>query len=441
MTQGRSTTPRIMRLNQSCSLSRRASEIPITSLKATAMPVKTKAFWKVWRKASLSQSRTKFWMPMKWLGRPMKAFDREKYRAMANGYATRRTSRSMAGVTRTGPRTDSRSSHVRRRANGRGRPRGTGTSSALTAILSGENLLHLGLGPGDRILRRRPRHRLGDHVGQDVRVRDELDLVRGGRRPPVGVVLDPFAPESGVLGIGLQHRVILELLVGRQVEGVPGHDVLVVGLSLAEQVADPLLGRVDVLRELPDADVPRGVRLVGALRGAPAPVVVHAVRRHQLALLGHDVRADRIVDPARLALLDGLVVAGVRPRQHLGLHAVAEHLLVPLDGLDGGGRVDADGLAVLVDLLAAERPQHGTRRGDRVVVLADGDPHGIAHLLELLAHRVELLPGVGHLEARLLEEVFPVGGEEHAVILRRRAPGPVHVGALVGGGDGLAVLL
>ena len=135
MTQGRSTAPRIMRLNQSCSLSRRASEIPITSLKATAMPVKTKAFWKVWRKASLSQSRTKFWMPMKWLGRPMKAFDSEKYSAMTNGYATRRTSRSMAGVTRTGPRTDSRSSHVRRRATGRGRPRGTGISSALTAML------------------------------------------------------------------------------------------------------------------------------------------------------------------------------------------------------------------------------------------------------------------------------------------------------------------
>ena len=52
--------------------------MPSTSLKATAMPVKTNAFWKVWRNASLSQRLMKFRMPMKWLGRPMKALDSEK---------------------------------------------------------------------------------------------------------------------------------------------------------------------------------------------------------------------------------------------------------------------------------------------------------------------------------------------------------------------------
>ena len=78
MTQGSSTAPRISRLNQSCSFRSSASEMPSTSLKATAMPVKTKAFWKVCRKASLSQRLTKFWSPMKWLGRPMKALDSEK---------------------------------------------------------------------------------------------------------------------------------------------------------------------------------------------------------------------------------------------------------------------------------------------------------------------------------------------------------------------------
>ena len=78
MTQGKSTAPRITRLNQSCWFRRRASVMPITSLKATEMPVKTKAFWKVWRNASLSQRFTKFRIPMKWLGRPMKESDSEK---------------------------------------------------------------------------------------------------------------------------------------------------------------------------------------------------------------------------------------------------------------------------------------------------------------------------------------------------------------------------
>src|SRR4029077_4963130 len=57
------------------------------------------------------------------------------------------------------------------------------------------------------------------------------------------------------------------------------------------------------------------------------------------------------------------------------------------------------------------------------------------------ADDVELLPRVRHLEGGLLEQVLAVGGHEHAVVLGHRAPDPVDVGALVGGGDGLAVLL
>ena len=52
--------------------------MPSTILKATAMLVKTKAFWNVCRKASLSHRLMKLVMPMKWLGRPMKALDSEK---------------------------------------------------------------------------------------------------------------------------------------------------------------------------------------------------------------------------------------------------------------------------------------------------------------------------------------------------------------------------
>src|SRR3972149_3958169 len=69
-----------------------------------------------------------------------------------------------------------------------------------------------------------------------------------------------------------------------------------------------------------------------SLGGAGQPrMVVDRGRRHELLLLGDDVRADRVVDPARLPRLHRLVVARVGPGQDLGLHAVPEHPLVSLD--------------------------------------------------------------------------------------------------------------
>jgi hypothetical protein len=47
-------------------------------LRATAAPVKTKAFWKVWRKESLSHRATKLRSPTKWLGRPIWALESAK---------------------------------------------------------------------------------------------------------------------------------------------------------------------------------------------------------------------------------------------------------------------------------------------------------------------------------------------------------------------------
>ena len=105
------------------------------------------------------------------------------------------------------------------------------------------------------------------------------------------------------------------------------------------------------------------------------------------------------------------------------------------------GRVDGDGLAVLLHLLAPERPEHGSRRGDRVVVLADGDPDRVPHLLQLLADRVEVFPGVGDLEAGLLEQVLPIGGHEEGAILRHRAPDPLDHGGLLGRRERRPVLL
>src|SRR5258706_4043812 len=215
----------------------------------------------------------------------------------------------------SGPRTRSRSRTSRAWARQNRRPAATvaGRLPIATVALTRHDLLHLVLGPGDGLLGGSARHRLGDHVRQDVGVGDELYLVGRWRRPAVGVVLDTLALEGGVLGIGPEDGMVLQLLVDRQVEGVARHDVLVVHRALAEQVADPLLRRVDVLRELPDRDVPRGVRLVTAAGSAEAPVVVDTVGRDELPLLGDDVGAHRVVDPAGLALLDRLVVAGVRP--------------------------------------------------------------------------------------------------------------------------------
>src|SRR2546425_7723359 len=235
---------------------------------------------------------------------------------MTNGYATSSTRRSRAGVTNTGPRIDSWSSHSRTRPASRGRPRGTGMSSALTAMSAGEDLPHFDLGPGDGVLGRGARHRLGEHVGQQIGVGDELDLVRGRRRPSIGVVLDPLASEGGVLGIRAQYWMVLELVVDWQIERVARHDVLVVDLSLSEHVPDPLLGGLDVLRELPDADVARSVGLVAALGAAEAPVVGDAIGGGERPRLFSHVGALGGVGSAPLCPLGLVVFLSVPPPPH-----------------------------------------------------------------------------------------------------------------------------
>src|SRR5258705_8014666 len=69
------------------------------------------------------------------------------------------------------------------------------------------------------------------------------------RRPPRSTLF-PYT----TLFRSPEDRMVRELLVRRQVEGVAGHDVLVVDLALADQVFDPLLRRVHVLAEFPDTD-------------------------------------------------------------------------------------------------------------------------------------------------------------------------------------------
>src|SRR5205807_4348807 len=128
---------------------------------------------------------------------------------------------------------------------------------------------------------------------------------------------------------------------------------------LAEKVAEPLLRRLDVLREFPDADRARRRDVVAAAGAPQTQVMIDAVGGGQLLVSGDDVGADRIVDPAGLALLERLVVARVGPREAFRLHAVAVHLLVPLDDLGGLLRVVLDGPAVLLDFHGAVAPRDG----------------------------------------------------------------------------------
>src|SRR3990172_12014635 len=113
----------------------------------------------------------------------------------------RRPTKWLGGPMKGGPSTRSRSSQFPARARsvtGRAGPARPIWPIA-TASRAGHDLLHLVLGPGDRVLRRGAGHRLGDHVGQDEGVGDELDLVAGRPRPPVGVELDTLLLHGGEL--------------------------------------------------------------------------------------------------------------------------------------------------------------------------------------------------------------------------------------------------
>src|ERR1700693_2434781 len=127
---------------------------------------------------------------------------------MQNGYATSRRSRISAGVTNSGPRSSSRSSHSRIRILKRGRPDAEVTRvlpMAMELASPGQDLLHLVFGPRDGVLGRRAGDRLGKHVGHDEGVGDELDLVTRGGGPAVAVELHAFLLEGGELGVGLEH--------------------------------------------------------------------------------------------------------------------------------------------------------------------------------------------------------------------------------------------
>ena len=127
--------------------------MPSTTLKATAMPVKTKAFWKVCRKASLSQRFTKFRRPMKWLGRPMKAFGQREVERHHERIGDEQEQEEQGRGHEDRPQDRLAVEPLPARA--RGDPRAAAwyqnlARLRLAMLLAREDLLHLVLGPGDR---------------------------------------------------------------------------------------------------------------------------------------------------------------------------------------------------------------------------------------------------------------------------------------------------
>src|SRR2546422_2951396 len=194
--------------------------------------------------------------------------------------------RRSAGRTSPYPTPPSRSPHPPTRPRGPGRWSAAASRAracAGTATL-GPGLPQLAL-PGQLDLILGPRHgalgghaidRLGDHVGQDVVDLDQLDCrARLGRPAALVRVLRLFG-QHREFRVPRPDGMVGQVLERRVVERVGRHDPGVEVLLLEEELQE-VLGELDVLRELPDADrVDRRWR-VDAGRAAGAVVIVDLV--------------------------------------------------------------------------------------------------------------------------------------------------------------------
>ena len=167
---------------------------------------------------------------------------------------------------------------------------------------------------------------------------DERRIVRVARREPAGHLLVVVEPAQ-------------ERLAGRHVS----------------MVHDGVGHRVD--------DVVAALRALG----------IHAVVGHLGDFgeipLGHDQDRRGVVGAGDLLAEIRLVVVDVGPAEHVLQHRLLVELTAEVDGLRGLGGIDEHGLAVLVDLAAAIRPQ---QRVEPAVVVAEA-------VAQLEAERMPLL--------------------------------------------------
>src|SRR5262245_8720530 len=138
-------------------------------------------------------------------------------------------------------------------------------SSAPLAVI---DCSHFFLAPGDRLIER---HAAGcvlrKHVGDDVKIPDLL-RGRGGRTRPGRRYRDlgDFGNVT-VLRVDLVDGMLREIVQVRHVVAMAGFHPF--GLVLGHEVeAQEILGQLDVLREVPDADAPETRGRLAVLRAA-----------------------------------------------------------------------------------------------------------------------------------------------------------------------------
>ena len=156
-------------------------------------------------------------------------------------------------------------------------------------------------------------------------------------------------------------------------------------------------------------------------------VVGHLGDLREVALADDEDRRG-VVGAGDLLAEEGLVVVDVRPGQHVLEHRLLVEAAAEVHGLGRLATIDEHGLAVLVDLLPAVRPEE---RIEPAVVVAEAVPQleaeRVALLLEQPARRQQVFPVVGELvDPCLLEPVRPVHLELADVAPRERLPLLVH---------------
>ncbi len=219
------------------------------------------------------------------------------------------------------------------------------------------------------------------------------------------------------------HRVVLVAVEERRVVGVAGREparqLLIVVEPAQEGLGRRLVRRVGQ----------EGVRdRIQKVEPALGPLRIHRVVGDlgdlgEIALADHQDRR-RVVGAGDLLAEERLVVAHVGPAEHVLEHRLLVEAAAEIDGLGRLVGVDEHGLAVLVDLATAVRPQ---KRVEPAVVVAEAvtelEAEGMAGLLEQAPGREQVFPVVGELaDAGFLEPVGAVHLELADVAPRQRLP-------------------
>src|SRR5215510_689354 len=145
--------------------------------------------------------------------------------------------------------------------------------------------------------------------------------IAGRRWPAAHAAEDSLGRQQLELRIRVPDRMLFPVTPHRVIETVPGLDPLA-QIILAEEEAQEILGRFDILGELPDA-IGTGIGSEeAACRTRWRRVVVDVVGDREFLVHGHRVRTHGVVDPGAPAGVEAAVVARIVPGEHLRLHCL-----------------------------------------------------------------------------------------------------------------------